>query len=250
MGGTQAEFSTFRLAGVSIAAIGLDEASRLVISAVSRGFPLQVHLCNAFTIALSGRDGRLRRALAGSQLNLPDGMPVVWLGRRYGLRRPIRGADLMRAVVINGRAAGVRHYVYGGAPGVAEAAAIALRRLGPGCEIAAIETPPFREPSPSDLDEVAARISNVAADIVWVGLGTPKQDYVVEELTRRTGKVVIPVGAAFDFLAGSIQEAPEIWRGSGWEWLYRLSRDPKRLWRRYLITGPLFIRAIVGRTKV
>jgi N-acetylglucosaminyldiphosphoundecaprenol N-acetyl-beta-D-mannosaminyltransferase len=238
-----AAIPTGRVCGVDIAAVTLDDAVETIIDAALRRTPLQVHLCNAYTLSLVDRDEELRRALEASDLNVPDGAPVAWLLRRLGVEGPIRGPDLVPAVVKRGVASEVRHYFWGGAKGVAVRAAARLQELAPGALVAGCESPPFRDLTGDEVSAVARRIRASGANVLWVGLGTPRQDYVVPRLSERFGGPVVPVGAAFDFLAGTVAEAPRFLRGTGLEWTYRLASEPKRLWRRYLLGNPRFVAA-------
>lgn len=227
---------TYPVAGVPIAVTSLEQAAQHVVAAARRGGRFEVHLCNAYTISLVRRDLRLALALAGADLNLADGTPIAWLGRRAGMRGPVRGADLVRAVCAEGASAGIAHYFYGGGEGVAKDMVRRLsREAAPGLAVAGIEVPPYRDLTDTEVEELARRVRAAKARIVWVGVGTPRQDHLVPMLAAAAGVCVVPVGAAFDFIAGSVPEAPRWTRGRGVEWLYRLSNEPRRLWRRYLI---------------
>ncbi len=231
---------TYGVCGIQIAALDPDEAALLLARAASEGRALEAHLCNAYTLSLVDSDDRLAAALRRAQLNLPDGTPVAWLGRRLGVQEPVRGPRLVRAVAEVGAGRGVRHYFYGGSPGVAQELAEQLQRQVPKLEVAGWESPPFAEPDVAALERSAALIRQSAANLVWVGMGTPRQDYLVPPLAHRTGAVVVPVGAAFDFLTGRVKEAPTFLHGTGLEWMYRLASEPRRLWSRYLIGNPRF----------
>lgn len=241
--------STYEVCGIPIAAVTPAGATRTIVAAAAEGARLQVHLCNAYTLSLVRSDPVLRDALRGADLNLPDGAPVAWFGRRHGTHGPVRGAALVTDVVRAGVEHGLGHYLYGGAPGVAEDMAAALLRQIPGARIVGHESPPVGSLDSWNLDEVAARIRDSGASVVWIGLGTPKQDLAVARLGRRLRIPLVPVGAAFDFVAGRRPEAPTYLHGSGLEWLYRLVSEPRRLWRRYLVGNPRFVfDAIVTRS--
>lgn len=241
---------TGRVCGVDIAAVTLDQAAGLIVDAATRRLPLQVHLCNAYTLSLIDRDGDLREALAVSDLNLPDGAPVAWLLRGDGAEGPVRGPDLVPTVVQRGVIEGVRHFFWGGGDGVAERAAARLQELAPGALLVGCESPPFRDLAEDEMTALGQRLRDSGADIVWVGLGTPRQDYVVPKLAAVFDGPVVPVGAAFDFLAGTVSEAPQVLRGTGLEWAFRLMAEPRRLWRRYLIGNPRFLISVArGRSR-
>lgn len=236
---------TYDVCGVAIAAVTPTAAARRIVAAAVAGLRLEVHLCNAYTLSLVESDPDLRSALERSDLNLPDGTPVAWLGRRHGIDRPVRGPGLVGDVVDLGRVHGLRHYFFGAAPGVAAAMAQRLETTYPGAITAATESPPFALMDDATLDDAADRIRSAHAHVVWVGLGTPRQDYLVPRITSRLDLPVIPIGAAFDFWAGNRAEAPKWLHGTGLEWLFRLALEPRRLWRRYTVGNVRFLRAIM-----
>jgi N-acetylglucosaminyldiphosphoundecaprenol N-acetyl-beta-D-mannosaminyltransferase len=237
------DIERYEVAGISIAAVTpLEAAVRLIRFAVESR-PLQVHLCNAYTITSAQSDRTLLDALSHADLNLPDGTPVAWLGRRAGTQGPVRGPELMRLTISRGRELG--HYLYGGAPGVAEDLAATLTTTFPGTVISGFESPPFGPIDEEELNLVAKRIAASGASVVWIGLGTPKQDHIVPRLAQRLDMVLVPVGAAFDFITERTPEAPPQLRATGLEWLYRLAHEPRRLWRRYLIGNPHFLLLVI-----
>lgn len=230
-----------RVCGVEIAAVTPNQAAALIVEAAVARKALQVHLCNAYTLSLVDRDPELRDALMCADLNLPDGTPIAWLLRGQGARGPVRGPTLMPAVAERGAAHGIRHYLWGGAPGVADEVAVRLGEIDPTIVVAGCETPPYSDLDDDELDALAARVDAAHTNVLWVGLGTPRQDYLVPRIGQLVSCPVVPVGAAFDFLAGRKREAPRLLRGSGLEWLHRLISEPLRLWRRYLLGNPRFI---------
>jgi N-acetylglucosaminyldiphosphoundecaprenol N-acetyl-beta-D-mannosaminyltransferase len=230
----------YEVCGVPIADIDALTAAEMIVACAAIGTSLQVHLCNAYTLSLVDRDDVLRKALLTADLNLPDGTPVAWLGRSKSGTGPVRGPGLVGAVATTGLGI-ARHYLWGGKEGVAGGMADGLRAAVPGVEIVGIDTPPFRMPTDEDLFDLAGRVRASGANILWIGLGTPRQDYVVHRLAPLLDIPIVPVGAAFDFWSGAVPEAPAFLHGSGLEWVYRLSREPRRLWRRYLIGNPRFL---------
>lgn len=208
-----------------------------------------VHLCNAYTLSLTAKDEDYAAVIDRGDLNLTDGMPLAWLGRRLGFDvdpkdRP-RGCDVFIETARAGVATGLRHYLYGGTPEVVGRLADELRQLAPGIQIAGVESPPFRPLEPSEKDELVHRVKASGADIVWVGLGTPKQDHFVDEYREKLGATLVAVGAAFDFIAGSVPQAPEWMRRNGVEWVHRLASEPRRLWKRYLVGNTTFVAGAV-----
>jgi N-acetylglucosaminyldiphosphoundecaprenol N-acetyl-beta-D-mannosaminyltransferase len=188
-------------------------------------------------------DPQLRAALTSADLVVPDGMPLVWLGRRHGFALPRRvyGPELMLRFWQQTASEKYRHFLYGGAAGVADALAQKFGRQFPGHQIAGTISPPFRNLSPDEDREVCSVINHSKPDIVWVGLGTPKQErWMRDHQGRLTAPVLVGVGAAFDFHAGRMRSAPP-WMGDhGLEWLFRLAQEPRRLWHRYLVRGSEF----------
>lgn len=172
-----------------------------------------------------------------------DGTPLVWAARRAGLdiEQRVYGPDLMRDVLDRGRAHDLRHYLYGSTPEVLADLEERLRSRLPGVAIAGTHSPPFRELTAAEEDEVVADILRSRAQVVWVGLGTPRQDDFVARMRDRLPVPLVAVGAAFDFHADRKPQAPRWMMDRGLEWLYRLLTEPRRLWRRYLIGNPIFL---------
>jgi N-acetylglucosaminyldiphosphoundecaprenol N-acetyl-beta-D-mannosaminyltransferase len=231
---------TYPVCSVPIAALDAPRAAAQIVDSAVAEESLQVHLCNAYTLSLVDGDARMRAALLAGDLNLADGAPVAWLGRATGAVGPVRGAELVGEVWRQGGGR-VRHYLYGGKDGVADQMADALRAITPEAVVAGTETPPFRPLTDADLDAIVARVRASGANILWIGLGTPRQDYLVHRLSESLAIPIVPVGAAFDFWSGAIKEAPRMLHGSGLEWLHRLLSEPRRLWRRYLLGNPRFL---------
>ncbi len=208
-----------------------------------------VHLCNAFTLALASRNPEFAQMLNRASLNLPDGTPVTWAGRALGAcnaRGPVRGPDLMLQVMKEGVEWGATHYLYGGTPLTSSLLHKQLAHEIPGILICGVESPPFRALTSGEEASLLQRFEAAAPTFVWVGLGTPKQDRFVDHWSTRVDSVWVPVGAAFDFAAGTIKPAPHWMHGSGLEWTYRLAREPRRLWRRYLVGNTVFAAAVIA----
>jgi N-acetylglucosaminyldiphosphoundecaprenol N-acetyl-beta-D-mannosaminyltransferase len=182
------------------------------------------------------RDPELRRIFNASGMTTPDGMAIVWLLKLQGYRGVSRvyGPDLMLETCRAGLEPGYRHFLYGGAEGVAERLAARLRASFPGIRIVGTHTPPFRDLAAEEDRIVVDRLNASEADIVWVGLSTPKQErWMADHRSRLAAPVLIGVGAAFDFLSGTKPQAPRWMQRSGLEWLFRLASEPRRLWPRY-----------------
>lgn len=230
--------------GVGVSAINPDMAVDTIDGWIAEGRQNYVCVTGVHGVIESQSDQDLRRIVNQAGLVTPDGMPLVWVSRLRNNRSVSRvyGPDLMAEVCAKSVAKGHRHFLYGGAPGVAERLADQLRQRYPGIEIAGLYVPPFRPLTPAEDEAVIEQINASKADIVWVGLSTPKQEYwMAAHLGRLDACVMVGVGAAFDFLAGVKTQAPRWMQRSGLEWLYRLVTEPRRLWRRYLTIVPLFL---------
>ena len=198
----------------------------------------------------SQRDEDLREIHNRSGLTTPDGMPMVWSGRYAGVKATDRvyGPDLMLELCEKAAQEGWLSYFYGGREGVADVLARRLTDRFPGLEVAGTYCPPFRPLTADEDDEIVDRINASGADLVWVGLSTPKQErWMASHMHRLNAFALLGVGAAFDFHAGTVRQAPRWVQRSGLEWAFRLSQDPGRLWRRYLHNNPRFVMNIVRR---
>ena len=198
----------------------------------------------------SRRDPELAAALNGAALNVPDGMPIVWALNLLGEGRPLRdrvyGPTLMERACERAAAAGTGIFLYGGHDEEAlRELKTTLRRRSPAISIAGDWSPPHRDLTGDEEREVAARIDESGAEIVWCGISTPRQEKWVARMRPIVkAPVLVSVGAAFDFLAGRISQAPSWMQRRGLEWAYRLSREPRRLGPRYLRSNPAFVAAV------
>jgi N-acetylglucosaminyldiphosphoundecaprenol N-acetyl-beta-D-mannosaminyltransferase len=230
--------------GVGVSAINLSQAVREIERWIADGEHDYVNVCTVHTVMECQKSERLRRIVNDSGLSTPDGMPLVWLSQQQGHPEVGRvyGPDLMLALCGRGHATGHRHFFYGGAPGVAERLARRLQARYPGLVVAGTHSPPYRQEDTDESPDVLEAINATTADIVWVGLGTPKQDYwVSRHRARLSAPALIAVGAAFDFHAGLVRQAPRWMQRNGLEWLFRLLQEPRRLAFRYLVYNPLFV---------
>jgi N-acetylglucosaminyldiphosphoundecaprenol N-acetyl-beta-D-mannosaminyltransferase len=238
------KFPRVNILGVGISAIDLQRAVGEIERWIVGGIAHYVNVCTVHTVMECQNDARLRQIINASGLSTPDGMPLVWLSWLNGHRDAGRvyGPDLMLALCDRSRTTGHRHFFYGGAPGVAELLVRKLEARFPGIPVAGTHSPPYGATDAEEDREVLGAINGAAADIVWVGLGTPKQDYwVSRHRALLSAPVLIAVGAAFDFHAGLLRQAPRWMQRSGLEWLFRLLQEPRRLAYRYLVYNPLFV---------
>jgi N-acetylglucosaminyldiphosphoundecaprenol N-acetyl-beta-D-mannosaminyltransferase len=234
-------FPSFQVLGVRVHAVQMSEAVEKLRSWIDDALtiPRYVAVTGMHGVAESRQDGQFRQVLNAADLVVPDGMPLVWLGRIHGfpLRERVTGPELMQSFCRKTGSA-YRHFFYGGAPGVAEKLALALRERH-GIMIAGSWTPPFRPLTVAEEAELASVVEVASPDVFWVGLNTPKQEkWMYEHRHKLRVPVMLGVGAAFDMNSGNLRRAPAWMRVSGLEWLYRLASEPRRLWRRYLITIP------------
>lgn len=230
--------------GVGISAIDMGMALAAIEGWIARREPRYVCVTTVHGVIEGWKDPSLRRVFNGSGLTTPDGMPLVWLNRLHGQRHVGRvyGPDLMLALCERSVAPGYRHFLYGGTPGVATELAERLRARFPGLQVVGTYTPPFRPLTPEEDEEVIRQIDESGADVVWVGISTPKQDrWMAAHVGRLRAPVLIGVGAAFDFHSGRKRQAPLWMQRNGLEWLFRLGQEPRRLWRRYLVYNTLFV---------
>jgi len=236
--------------GVGVSPINLEDAVGRISAWIREGRNGYVCVANVHSIMESRRDQDFRRILNDAGMVTPDGMPLVWLGRRRGDPRVGRvyGPDLMLAVCRDSVARGFRHFFYGGA---SDEVLVRLRSnleaRFPGLQVAGALAPPFRPLTEAEDAEVVERIRESGADIVWVGLGAPRQERWMAAHAGRIPAVMVGVGAAFDFHAGVKRQAPRVMQRTGLEWLFRLGAEPRRLWRRYLVDNPAFAALIFMR---
>ncbi|MCX6945243.1 MAG: WecB/TagA/CpsF family glycosyltransferase [Opitutales bacterium] len=236
----------YNVLGVGVSALTLARARDLVLGA--RGARRLGYVCvtPVHAVCEAGRDPAFRQILNASYLTTPDGMPLVWLGPR-GVER-VYVPDLLLAVCDAGRAVGLRHYFYGGAPGVAETLRARLGARFPGLVVVGTGTPPYHPLTADETAALRAEVARLQPDIIWVGLGTPKQErFMAAHWRELDAGLLIGVGAAFDFHSGRVRQAPRWMQRSGLEWLFRLVTEPRRLGPRYLTTNPLFVLRVLAQ---
>lgn len=235
---------TVNILGVEVDAIDMSDALETIDRWLTCLDHQYVCVTNVHGIMASQSDLVLRDIHRRAGLVTPDGMPLVWLARLRGHRHVGRvyGPDLMLAVCEQSVRTGARHFFYGGtSPRVLDLLTHNLGRRVPGIQIAGAYAPPFRPLTPDEDEDVVARINDSRADIVWVGLGCPKNEcWMASHVGRLRANVLLGVGAAFDFVAGVKRQAPIWMQHSGLEWVFRLVTEPRRLWKRYLTNNPHF----------
>jgi N-acetylglucosaminyldiphosphoundecaprenol N-acetyl-beta-D-mannosaminyltransferase len=236
--------------GVHVSAIDMDQAVDEIARWVEEGERHYVCVTGVHGVMESQRDPALARIHNASGLTTPDGMPMVWAGRRAGARHMSRvyGPDLMLALCELAAERGWSSFFYGGREGVPELLAERLVDRFPGLKVAGTYSPPFRPLTPAEDAELIKRIDEARPDLLWVGLSTPKQErWMADHIDRLEVRALLGVGAAFDMHAGLLPQAAPWMQRRGLEWAYRLAKEPRRLWRRYLGNNPRFLAAIARR---
>lgn len=235
----------FDILSVSINAINLHQTVEDVIDDWIRNKNKDyIVLTGTHGIIEMQKDEELRMINNNSGLTTPDGMPVVWIGRMKGYKHieKVYAPTIMIETFQIGVKRGYRHFFYGGKNGVADMLAEKMLNRFPGIQVVGIYCPPFRALTNNEKASIIDCINVAKPDIVWVGLGCPKQErWMAEFRPLLEAPVLIGVGAGFDFLSGEKPFAPKWIQNSGFEWLYRLLNDPQYLWRRYARVIPLFI---------
>lgn len=241
-----ARTARYSVLDVPVSVLTMEAAIRQVNSWVTttEHRPRLVTFVNAHMAVEARLRPKFRETLRKMDLNCADGAPIFWLARRRHGRRiaKISGPEFMPLFCEQSASLGHRHFLYGGPEGVAEETAAALQKRYPGIQIAGHHCPPYRRLTDAETDEVISKINGSRPDVVWVCLGCPKQEQWMSEMSDRLDvKVLLAVGQAFDIIAGRRQRAPELLRNLGGEWAFRLAMEPRRLWKRYLVTNLLFV---------
>ncbi len=235
--------ASFKVLGVRVDAVQIPEAITRISAWIAQREPGNyVAVTGMHGVKEAQHSAGFREILDKAGMVVADGMPLVWIGRarRFPMQRRVYGPELMETFF---RVTGdrYRHFLYGGAPGVADQLAGVLRRRF-GARVEGTYTPPYRPLNSEEEQELFHRVRACRPDVLWVGLSTPKQEnWMARYRNRMEVPVLVGVGAAFDFLTGRSAQAPVWMRERGLEWFYRLATEPRRLWRRYLIYGPRFV---------
>ncbi|MFI7169523.1 WecB/TagA/CpsF family glycosyltransferase [Rhodococcoides fascians] len=217
----------------------------------SKRAPQAVRFLNAYCLAEANKNRKYQDLLNKSGLNFADGTPVALYMRRqlYGFDLPapttVRGPSVFTRMLDQGSKADVRHLMVGSTEETLSRLRTAIAKNHPNANIVGTFSPSFGPVSPAMLDEIVAKVESTKPNCIWVGMGSPKQDWVSYEISRRTGVTCAGVGAAFDFTAGTVKQAPRFLQNTGLEWIYRLVSEPRRLWRRYIFGNPIFVASLI-----
>ena len=241
--------------GVGISATSYDEAQEVIISAAKARRSATVTHLSSHGLTMAARDERFREVVNSFDIAAPDGQPVRWSLKwfhKQKLTDRCYGPELMIRLCRAAAKEGISIYLYGSSPEVLELLSTNLKKECPGLNIAGVESPPFRALTAEETDAAIARINDSGAGLVFIGLGCPRQDVFAAEHKQKIKAVQLCVGAAFDFHAGNKKMAPRWMQKRGLEWLFRLTQEPTRLWKRYLSIHTAFAmlltrRLILGR---
>ena len=249
-GGGVAAPARFDVLGVMVSAVNMETAVSTLVESASKRTGGYVCVTGVHGVMESQRDHSLREVHNGSLLTVPDGMPMVWMGRVQ--RNPdvgrVYGPDMMLEVCRASITFGLTSFLLGGGDGLAPVLKESLEQRFPGIQIVGIQTPPFRPYTQEEEDALVTRLRELSPSFVWVGLSTPKQERLAARLSALVpGSIFLGVGAAFDMNAGRLRQAPRWMQRVGLEWLFRLVVEPRRLWRRYLRNNPEFILRAVAQ---
>jgi len=245
---SEAKPATSLILGVPVSVITMKTAVQTIQNWVRDQRASYVCVRDVHGLMLAGRDPQIMQIHQAAGMVTPDGMPVVWVLKLRSKLKVGRvcGSDLMDALCDAGQADGLRHYFYGGKAGIPEAMIDNLKSKYPTLSVAGSYSPPFRALTAEEDNRIVDAINESCAQVVWIGLSTPKQEFWMRDhVGRLRGATLIGVGAAFDFHSGAVVRAPKWMQGFGLEWLYRLASEPGRLWRRYLVMAPLFVFGII-----
>lgn len=230
--------------GVGLSATNMPDAVSIINTWIERDKRNYVCVTGVHGVMECQKDKNLRSIQNNSGLTVPDGMPMVWIGRFKGYKNMSRvyGPDLMLEVCKISVVKGYKHFLYGGNIGVAETLRKKLQEKFSGIHIVGTYTPPFRHLNEQEEKDLKELVYKLKPDLFWVGMSTPKQErFMADYIHKLDAKVMIGVGAAFDIHAGLIKDAPKLFKIIGMQWFYRLCQEPKRLWRRYLYNNPVFV---------
>jgi N-acetylglucosaminyldiphosphoundecaprenol N-acetyl-beta-D-mannosaminyltransferase len=241
------EANTVNVLGVAVSPINMGLALERITGAIANRQKGYICVTGVHGVSEAQTDPEFRQILNRAFLCTPDGMPLVWVGRWQGQKQMDRvyGPDLMLAVMALSENTGWRHFFYGGADGTAQVLQTKLLERFPKLQIVGANEPPFRPLNVDEQQKLREEVGAARPDIMWVGLSTPKQErFMAQYLERLDVTLMFGVGAAFDFHAGKIRQAPKWMQRSGLEWCFRLGCEPRRLWRRYFKNNPLFMARI------
>jgi exopolysaccharide biosynthesis WecB/TagA/CpsF family protein len=239
------------IAGVTIDNVTMDEALSFIEELIQKKKVSYIVTPNVDHIIKLQRDQEFQKIYREAACVLPDGMPLLWAAKFVGtpLKEKVSGSDLVPRLCEIAAPKGYRLFFLGGRPGAARKATVRLRERLPSLKVAGVYSPPFGfEKNDEENEKIAKMIKETAPDILLVGLGAPKQEkWIYQHYKKLEVPISIGVGVTFEFIAGMVKRAPQWMQESGLEWLWRLMKEPRRLWKRYLIDDMQFFRLIVAQ---
>jgi N-acetylglucosaminyldiphosphoundecaprenol N-acetyl-beta-D-mannosaminyltransferase len=245
---TAASSDVANVLGIAVDALNMPHAIDRIAEHLGAGEKGYICVAGVHGVMEAQRCAELCTIYEHSLMTVPDGMPLVWVGHMQGhaTMERVAGPDLMLQIFAEPRFADLTHFLYGGEPGVAEELRIRLQRQFPQAHIVGTYTPPFRELNPEEEAELLVTIGEVQPDVIWVGIGCPRQEiFMARYLDRLETRLIFGVGAAFDYHTGRIRDCAPWIKRAGLQWLHRLLQDPRRLWKRYLRNNPVFVWRVV-----
>ena len=247
----KAKIPTCPILGVNIAAIDMDQALSFTHEHIKELSGDYICVSNVHTTVTAYKDPAYMNVQNNAIMALPDGGPLSSVGQKRGYTAMARitGPSYMEEILKSSSRYGYSHFFYGSSKGTTDLMIKRIKELYPDIRVAGVYNPPFRPLTKEEDEQVITMITDRKPDFVWVGLGAPKQELWMADHQYRIPGLMVGVGAAFDYLAGNIQRAPEWMQKHNLEWFYRLCQDPKRLFKRYFITNTSFIWNAVIRGK-
>jgi len=247
------DIKTVRILGTRLARIDVEDALRVIEELITDGRKSQVCVTNTHSLVLMHKDKEFKDITNSASLVVADGKPLTWISRLYGEPIPERvaGSDLVYGLGKKSSEKGYKLFFLGSNPATLGKMVENLKKMFPSLQVAGVYSPPFKKEFSGREDaKMIALINKVKPNVLFVGLGAPKQErWIWEHKDELQVPVSIGVGAAFDFVAGTVKRAPKWMQKCGLEWLFRLCQEPRRLWRRYLIGNPVFL-WLVGKELV
>jgi N-acetylglucosaminyldiphosphoundecaprenol N-acetyl-beta-D-mannosaminyltransferase len=229
--------------GMRVDPTSYESASQVIVDWAREKSPRYVCVANVYNVMTAHDCSEFRRATNGADLVTPDGMPLVWSLKALGHRGATRvyGPDLTQVLIARAASSGISIGFYGGTREAVQLLRNAVQFRYPRLKVDYAFSPPFRPLTPEEDEDVVREINRSEVSILFVGLGTPRQDYWMAAHKGRVRPVMVGVGAAFDFLAGTKAQAPRWMMHAGMEWFFRLITEPRRMWKRYLTHNPRFV---------
>jgi len=241
---SEQQYPAANVLNVRVDAIDMERALQRVEEMLQRQNKAYICVAGVHGIMEAQKCAALADVYANADMTIPDGMPLVWVGHAQGqtTMQRVTGPDFMLELFRRQSFAATTHYLYGGEPGVADRLREVLGRRFPQARILGVRTPPFRDLDPAEQREFLEEIRRLRPDVIWVGISCPKQEIFMRRyLPLLETKIMVGVGAAFDYHTGRIRDSADWVKRAGLQWLHRFIQDPKRLWKRYLLNNPPFV---------